>query len=44
MEQENIPNSNEASIEKKGIISQKLFQDGIPNDSLDSDHLGIEII
>ena len=44
MEKENLPQSSDTSIEKKGFISKKLFQDGISNESLDSDHLGIEII
>ena len=44
MEKENLPKSSDISIEKKGIISQKLSKDGIPNDSMPSDHLGIEIV
>ena len=44
MEKDNLSNSSESSIEKKGIISNKLSQDGIQNDSLGTDHLGIEII
>ena len=44
MEKENLPKSSDTSIEKKGIISQKLSEDGIPNDSMPSDHLGIEIV
>ena len=44
MEKENPPKQSDSSIEKKGLISQKLFQDGIPNDSLGSDHIGVEII
>ena len=44
MEQENLPDPTETALEKKGPISQKLSKDGIPNDSLDSDHIGIEII
>ncbi len=44
MDKENLPQSSEISIEKKGLISQRLSKDGIPNESLDNDHLGIEII
>ena len=44
MEKENLPTPSENSIEKKGLISQKLLQDGVQNESLTSDHLGIEII
>ena len=44
MEKENLPASTESSIDKNGIISQKLAKDGIPNDSMGTDHLGIEII
>ena len=31
-------------LEKRGLISEKLFEDGIKNESLGSDHIGIEII
>ena len=44
MEQENLSNSPDSSIEKKGLFSQKLSEDGIPNESMPCDHLGIEII
>ena len=44
MEQDNNSNSSDSSIEKQGLISKKLSQDGIQNDSLGFDHLGIEII
>ena len=44
MEKENLPESSDKSIEKKGFISQKLLEDGIENESLVSDHLGIENI
>ena len=44
MEKENLPASTESSIDKNGIISQKLAKDGIPNHSMGTDHLGIEII
>ena len=44
MEKENLPQPKDSSIEKKGLISQKLLKDGIQNDSLGSDHIGVEII
>ena len=44
MEKENQINSSESSIEKRGLISEQLFKDGIPNESLGNDHIGIEII
>jgi len=44
MEKEDQINSSESSIEKRGLISEQLFKDGIPNESLGSDHIGIEII
>ena len=44
MEKDNLSESSDTSIEQKGLISQKLSQDGIPNESLANDHLGIEII
>ena len=44
MDKENIDNNSDTSLEKKDLISQKLSQDGIQNESLENDHLGIEII
>ena len=44
MEKENPANSSDKSLEKKGIISEQLSQDGIPNESLESDHIGVEVI
>ena len=44
MEKENSPQPADNSLEKKGFISQKLLKDGIENESLISDHLGVEII
>ena len=37
MEKDNLPQSPNSSIEKKGLISQKLSEEGIQNESLDSD-------
>ena len=44
MDNEKTPNLSDTSIEKQGGISQKLSQEGIPNKSLESDHIGVEII
>ena len=40
----NQVNSSDGSIEKKGLISEQLIKDGISNESLGIDHIGIEII
>ena len=44
MEKESFEESSETSIKKEGLISKNLSNDDIPNQSLDSDHIGIEII
>ena len=44
MDNENNINPSESSIEKKGLISEQLLKDGVSNESLGSDHIGIEII
>ena len=44
MEKDKPSQNSDSSIEKKDVISQQLFQDGIPNESLKSDNLGIEIV
>tara|TARA_B100000424_G_scaffold227545_1_gene188325 strand:+ start:135 stop:665 length:531 start_codon:yes stop_codon:yes gene_type:complete len=44
MEKENQINNSENSIGKTELISNKLLQDNIQNESLGSDHIGIEII
>ncbi len=44
MDKENLPQSSVTSIEQQGLISQRLTKDGITNESLDFDHLGIEIL
>ena len=44
MEKEESVKSPNTSIEKEGSISQNLSKDGIPNQSLDNDHIGIENI
>ena len=44
MEKENQINTSDSLIEKKGLISEALLKDGIANESLGNDHIGIEII
>ena len=44
MEKDGLANSSDASTEKEGFVSQNLSKDGIPNLSLDDDHIGIENI
>ena len=44
MEKDNLSQPLDSAIEKKGLISQKLAQDGIINESLPSDHIGVEVI
>ena len=44
MEKDGLAKSPDASIENEGFISQILSKDGIPNQSLANDHIGIENI
>ena len=44
MEKDNLSKSTDTPIEKEGLISQSLSKDGIPNQSLPDDHIGIENI
>ena len=44
MEKGDLEKSSEIAIENEGLISQSLSKDGIPNQSLVNDHLGIENI
>ena len=44
MENENSPNSAEDIVEKRGIVSNQLSKDGIANQSLGNDHIGIELL
>ena len=44
MEKESFEESSKTSIKKEGLISKNLSNDDIPNQLLDSDHIGIEII
>jgi len=44
MEKDGLAKSSDTSIQKEGFISKNLSKDGIPNQSLDNDHIGIENI
>ena len=44
MGNENSPNSSEEIVEQRGIVSNQLFKDGILNESLGNDHIGVEIL
>ena len=39
MEKDDLAKSTDTSIEKEGLISKNLSQDGIPNQSLADDHI-----
>ena len=44
MEKDGLAKSTDTSIQKEGLISKNLSQDGIPNQSLADDHIGVENI
>ena len=44
MDKDNNSQLPESSLEKRGLISEKLIEDGIKNESIGTDHIGIEII
>ena len=44
MEKEDLAKSSDTAIEKEGLISQYLSKNGISNQSLTNDHIGIENI
>ena len=44
MEKDDLANYPNTSLETGGVISQNLSKDGIPNQSLANDHIGIENI
>ena len=44
MEEESLPKSTEEIVEQRGVVSNQLLKDGILNDSLGQDHIGVEII
>jgi len=44
MENENLNKSSEEIVEQRGKVSSLLSKEGIPNESLGDDHLGVEIL
>ena len=44
MENDGIAKSTETTLEKDGFVSKNLTKDGIPNQLLANDHIGIENI
>ena len=44
MGNENSPNTAEEIVEQRGIVSKQLSKDGILNESLGNDHIGVEIL
>ena len=44
MDKEDLAKSPNNSLEKEGLISHNLSKDGIPNQPLNNDHIGIENI
>ena len=44
MGNEDSPNSAEEIVEQRGIVSNQLSKDGISNESLGNDHIGVEIL
>ena len=44
MDKESLPESTDEIVEQRGIVSNQLLKDGILNESLGQDHIGVEII
>ena len=44
MEKENLPKTAEEIVEQRGKVSSQLLNDGISNESLGNDHIGVEIL
>ena len=44
MENNSSPESSEKIIKQNGIVSNQLSEDGITNESLGNDHIGVEIL
>ena len=44
MENNISPESSEKIVEQRGIVSNQLSEDGIANESLGNDHIGVEIL
>ena len=44
MENNNSPESSEKIVKRNGIVSNNLSEDGITNESLGNDHIGVEVL
>ena len=44
MENNSSPESSEKIVKQNGIVSDQLSEDGITNESLGNDHIGVEIL
>ena len=44
MENNSPPESSEKIVKQNGIVSNQLSEDGITNESLGNDHIGVEIL
>ena len=44
MESKNSTEPSEEIVEQRGIVSNQLSEDGITNESLGKDHIGVEIL
>ena len=44
MENNSSPESSEKIVKQNGIVSNQLSEDGITNESLGNDHIGVEIL
>ena len=44
MENNSSPESSENIVKRNGIVSNQLSEDGITNESLGNDHIGVEIL
>ncbi len=44
MDKDNVPKSSEEIVEQRGVVSNQLYKDGINNESLGLDHIGVELL
>ena len=44
MGNDNLPNSSDEIVEQRGRVSNQLYKEGISNESLGQDHIGVELI
>ena len=43
MDKENLSESSEEIVGQRGFVSNQLFKDGVENESLGNDHIGVEV-